>query len=120
MLNTLLSVPRSCDEIAEHLKSELPQSGLKVLQTFDLQYVRLDIEGCACPHHGTEECDCEMIVLLLYGSEPEPITLVLHGCDGQTQVALANEYHQKSKESFVLAIKHALADGNSIGLGTNV
>src|SRR6266540_2446988 len=87
------------------------QNGLKVLQTFDLQDVRLDIEGCSCPHHGTQECDCDMVVLLVYGSEPEPVTVVLHGCDGQTQVAFANEYHQKAKENFVLAIKQALDKG---------
>jgi len=51
-----------------------------------------------------------MVVLLVYGSEPEPVTIVLHGSDGQTQVAFANEYRQKAKENFVLAIKQALAD----------
>jgi len=110
MLNPLLSVSRPCDQIAECLKIQLPQNGLKVLQTFDLQDVRLDIEGCSCPHHGTQECDCDMVVLLVYGSEPEPVTVVLHGCDGQTQVAFTNEYYQKAKENFVLAIKQALAD----------
>ena len=114
MLNPLLSISRPCDETAECLKIQLPQSGLRVLQTFDLQDVRFDLGGCACPHHGTQECDCDMVVLLVYGTEPEPITLVLHGSDGQTQVAFANENHQKAKDTFVLAIKRALGDDKTI------
>ena len=111
MLNPLLSVSRSCDQTTECLKLQLPQNGLKVLQTFDLHDVRLDVEGCSCPHHGTQNCDCDLVVLLVYGKEPEPVTLVLHGSDGQTQVAFANEYAHKSKENVVLAIKQALDNG---------
>ena len=81
---------------------------MRVLQTFDLHDVRLDVEDCSCPHHGTQECDCDMVVLLVYGKEPQPMTLVLHGCDGQTQVAFANEYPPVAKENIVLAIKQAL------------
>lgn len=114
MLSPLLSVSRTCSQIADRLKSELPQNGLKVLQTFDLQDVRFYVDGCSCPHHGTQECDCDMIVLLIYGNDREPITLVLHGCDGQTQVAFATEQHQKAKENFEFAIKKALADVISV------
>lgn len=108
MLNPLLSVSRPCDQIAECLKTQLPQNGLKVLQTFDLQDVLLGSEYCPCPNHGTEKCNCAMVVLLVYGNETEPVTVVLHGSDGETVVSLADVAKQKTNERSVLAIKHAL------------
>ena len=69
-MNTLsffLSINRPCDEALTWLNQSLLQSGLRVLRTFDLHDARLGLHDCTCPNHGTEKCDCQMVVLLVYG-----------------------------------------------------
>lgn len=64
------------------------QSGLQVIRTFDLQETRAGEINCTCPNHGTEKCDCQMVVLLVYGKENQPASLVAHGHNGQTWFSL--------------------------------
>ena len=86
------------------------------MQTFDLQTARLGPGDCACPHHGTGECDCQMVVLLVYGHEPQPAVLILHGNDGQTWLSLAEGPGQRAEGSTASAIKAALSVKTSDGL----
>jgi len=76
-----LSIPCSCDQALLLTRTLLSQAGLSVVQTFDLNTARLGHHNCSCPHHGTYACDCQMIVLLVYGKPAEPATLILHGND---------------------------------------
>jgi hypothetical protein len=68
----------------------LSREGLRILRTFDLQAARDHLAGYACPHHGAQDCDCQMIVVLVYGQAVQPVTLVLHGSDGHTWLSLVN------------------------------
>lgn len=89
-LSSFLSVNQSCDEACNWLSQSLARNDLRVMRTFDLHDARLELEDCPCPHHGTNRCDCRMVVLLVYGKAEEPVTLVLHGHDGQTWFSLVN------------------------------
>jgi hypothetical protein len=83
-----------CEEALSWTKAQLSQAGLRVLQTFDLSTTRHPLEECPCPHHGTSKCDCQMVVLLIYGTTNKPATLILHGNDGQTWISLeTNSLH---------------------------
>ncbi len=64
------------------------QSGLQVMRTFDLHETRVGETTCTCPNHGTEKCDCQMVVLLVYGKDSQPASLVAHGHNGQTWFSL--------------------------------
>src|SRR5512133_1645983 len=64
------------------------QAGLQVIRTFDLHETRVSDANCTCPNHGTEKCDCQMVVLLVYGKENQPASLVAHGHNGQTWFSL--------------------------------
>src|SRR5512133_2579277 len=66
----------------------MQQSGLQVIRTFDLHETRVGETTCSCPNHGTEACDCQMVVLLVYGKENLPVSLVAHGHNGQTWFSL--------------------------------
>jgi len=110
-MNTLppmLSLNVSCDESLARLKERLPSAGLHLVQTFDLQAARLKLEDCPCPHHGTSKCDCQMVVLLVYGSAAEPATLVLHGNDGETWLSLVNTLTQHPDPLLRSTIERAL------------
>ena len=81
----------SCEEASQRIKQALQGRGLRVLETFDLHDARLGLADCTCPHHGTSECDCQMVVMMVYGEGLAPATLILHGSDGQTWISLGDE-----------------------------
>lgn len=81
---------------------------MRAIQTFDLHAARLTMHDCPCPNHRTETCDCQMVILLVYGKENEPVTLVLHGNNGQTWLSIADNPNRKTNARMVTAIKNAL------------
>ncbi len=107
-LTPSFSFNRSYNEVFPWLRKELSAAGLRLLQTFDLSGARIGAAGCPCPHHETEQCDCEMIVLLIYGKSPEPATLILHGNHGQTWLSLVNNAEQSVDPGMQSAIAQAL------------
>ncbi len=80
----------SCSEALSRVQRSLERRGLRALETFNLQDARLGSGECTCPRHGTAECDCQMVVLMVYGEATMPTTLMLHGNDGQTWISLSD------------------------------
>ena len=68
----------------------LASDGMQVIRSFDLQTARAAHVDCTCPHHGKKECDCQMVVLLIYDHQGTPLTLVAHSKDNKTHFALVN------------------------------
>lgn len=112
-LSPFLSIPSPCEEVLQATKKQLARAGLRPVQTFDLHAARLGLHDCSCPHHGTEDCDCQMIVLLVYGEAPEPITLILHGNDGQTWLSVTDSPLQRTDKKLMASIRQALESGTS-------
>jgi hypothetical protein len=110
ILSPFLSLDCSCDQALQATLSRLSQAGLSAVQTFNLTTARLGLHDCGCPHHGTAACDCQMIVLLVYGETPEPATLVLHGNDGKTWISIADNTFQKVDSKLFTSIRHALGE----------
>lgn len=80
-----------CGVVAEQLSHKLAAAGLRVTRSFDLQSARQalrDPQGCPCPHHGTADCTCQYVVLLVDGGASAPLTLVAHGHDGRTHLSM--------------------------------
>lgn len=75
-----LALDQNCEQVQTWVTQQLTDAGFRVVQTFDLQVARLAHSDCTCPHHGTDKCDCQMVVLLIYRKREHPVTLVLHGC----------------------------------------
>ena len=86
----------------------LEQFGLQVMRSFDLKVARAAHVGCTCPHHGTDQCDCQMVVLLVYGPDGSPVTLVVHGHDSQTHIALVDTPEQRPAPQLVNTIRQAI------------
>lgn len=91
-----LIVEQSCDTTLQWANQQLAGAGLRTVRTFDLQDARAGSLHCSCPHHGTEQCDCQMVVLLVYGTGKEPETLILHGSNGKTWLSFAHTMHPVS------------------------
>jgi hypothetical protein len=107
-VSPFLSVNHPCDEALQWAKKQLSQADLRAVQTFDLHTARIGLRGCPCPNHGTDECDCQMVVVLVYGKAPEPATLILHGNDGQTWLSIADNPRQRADTKLLAAIRQAL------------
>ena len=107
-LSPFLSIDSSCDQTLQMTKTQLSEAGLSAVQTFNLNTARLGLHNCCCPNHGTEACDCQMIVLLVYGEAPEPATLILHGNNGQTWISIAESAIQRGEPKLVASIRRVL------------
>ncbi|MEW6406407.1 MAG: hypothetical protein AB1649_31875 [Chloroflexota bacterium] len=114
-----LSINHSCGETLQWTKKQLLQAGLRTVQTFDLHAARAGLYDCPCPNHGTNECDCQMVVLLVYDKAEDvstllntgPVSLILHGNGGQTWLTIADAPNQNTNATTVTAIINSL-EGN--------
>jgi len=102
------SLDLPCDAALSWTKTQLSKANLRFMQTFDLRAARHTPESCCCPHHGTKECDCQMVILLVYGSTSEPVTLILHGNDGRTWISIADNPQQRADAKLITSIQQAL------------
>lgn len=103
-----LVLKKACGEAVRWMSVHLKQSGLQIVQTFDLHDTRFDHNLCTCPHHGTEQCSCQMIVLLVYDNGFPPASIIAHGHDGQTWFMLADTPLQSVHAGLEAAIQDAL------------
>ena len=105
----LLTLNFDSDQAVEQLTRRLTDDGFQIVRTFDLQTARTAHTNCSCPYHGTDECDCQMIVLLVYDKHGQPLTLVAHSQDGKTHFELVDSPQQRPQRLIKGAILQALA-----------
>ncbi len=115
-ISPFLSINHSCDEALQLARNQLLQADLHPIQTFNLHTARLAMHDCSCPNHGTEECDCQMVVLLVYGKDIEPATLILHGNNGQTWVSIAIDPQQRANAKLIHSIQQALETNEPVSI----
>ena len=63
---------------------------------------------CSCPYHGANPCDCQMVVMLVYGTAGLPATLVAHGHHGRTWITLVDTPEQCPAPGVAAAIIQTL------------
>jgi hypothetical protein len=96
------------DEAIAWVMHRLGKAGLQSLLTFDLQLARSDPADCPCPQHGTDQCNCQMIVLLVYRDGCQPVSLIAHGSEGRTWLSLIDSLQQRADPRLEHAIRQAL------------
>ncbi len=83
------------------ITAALARRGLSAIRSFDLRSALAQHMDCECPHHGTAECNCQFVVLLIYGqrqsqslrddrAEP-PVVLTCHCQDSCTEVQVVQD-----------------------------
>ncbi len=110
----LLIVPIGCEDATARAAQLLSEANLHVMRSFDLRSARAVHAGCTCPHHGTDQCTCQMVVLLVYGPGSAPVTLVAHGQDDQTWLSLVDIPQQPADPQLRSKIAHALVPENFV------
>jgi hypothetical protein len=83
-----------CEQAINWAASKLEQANFRAVRTFDLQVARMAHLDCTCPHHGTEQCNCQMVVLLVYQNNFPPTTLVIHGNEEMSWLYIINTPQQ--------------------------
>lgn len=110
MQNTIL-LDINGDEAVKTITEALSGHGFYTLRSFDLRSAMTACEvGCECPHHGTEKCDCQFVVLLIYGAAAEPITLTTHSHNNQTRVQIVRDATTIPDPQLVEQVTAALID----------
>ncbi len=82
------------EEAVRWAVQQLDKTGLRVVRTFDLREARLAYSDCPRPHHGTEACDCQMIVLLVYEGDHSPASIIVHSFQETTWFYLVDAPEQ--------------------------
>jgi hypothetical protein len=96
------------EEAVRWITEALIGADLQVATSFDLRTARVAHTECSCSHHGTAACDCQMVMLLVYGAEAHPATLVVHGRNGRTHLSLADTPGQRPPRKLTAAVLAAL------------
>ncbi len=97
-----------CEEAIAWTTRRLGDLGLRVVVTFDLQIARIAHADCPCPHHGTDQCDCQLNVLFVYKAGSGPVALLVHGYDGRTWLSLVNTAQQPADPRLEALIRKTL------------
>jgi hypothetical protein len=108
-----LVLDQTCEQVLAWINGKLTHAGFRVVQTFDLHVARLAHPNCPCPHHGTDGCNCQMIVVLVYGKQGDPATLVIHGQEEGASLSLGIPVDAHSNQPLELAIRRVLVPHNA-------
>jgi hypothetical protein len=103
------TIEKPGEEIISWTIQLLEKAGLRVIRTFDLREARLSHPNCPCPHHGTEECDCQMSVLLIYHQNQTPASLLIHSFQETTWLYLVATPEQPVQHGLENMIRGILA-----------
>ena len=107
--NHLITINLDSEAAVEQVSRRLSDDGFQIVRSFDLQTARSAHTNCSCPYHGTEGCDCQLIVLLVYNQQGQPLTLVAHSQDSKTHFELVESPQQRPQRQTKAAVLQALA-----------
>jgi hypothetical protein len=103
-LTSILTLRQSAETTVAWIMQRLMARSFQVEQTFDLNAARMSQVDCPCPYHGTNNCTCQMIVLLARGQKTQPVTIVVHGHDDQTWLSVVDIENRATNENVVQAL----------------
>lgn len=80
---------------AQTVTAILTRQGHRVLRSFDLRSALTAHPDSTCPCHGTTPCNCQFVVLLVYGRTARPIGVIAHGHDRETSMQLVSDPQER-------------------------
>lgn len=112
-LTPILTLRQSTEATINWTMQRLQLNGFQVERTFDLQAARIAQDDRPCPHHGTKDCTCQMVILVVH-SETQLATVVAHGQDECTSLSLVDGTNQSiNKRVFQALLPLIEAFGNA-------
>jgi len=105
----LLTLKLDSETAVDQISKRMTEDGLQVLRSFDLKDARMSHTNCSCSYHGTDKCDSQMVVLLVFNNTGEQITLIAHGFNGETHFSIIPPMKQEANRFLESTILQALA-----------
>ncbi len=96
----LFVVPQNCDQVIDQISQQLASAGFQTFPTFNLKTTLPADRCCDTP---PERCECQVVILLVYGKEDPPFTLSLFGEKGTTTVAMNDNSSARAMITGLLA-----------------
>lgn len=90
-MNERMVIHFGCDVVVKTVRLNLAGQGMTTVRSFDLRSALAAHSDCPCPHHGTAGCDCQFVVLLVYGQANRPVVVTIHGHDGRTEMRIVDD-----------------------------
>ena len=109
-LTSILTLHQPAETTVAWTTQRLMAHCFRVERTFDLNAARMAQVDCLCPYHGTSDCTCQMVVLLVHSQKAQPVTIVVHGHDGQTSLSLVDMMSQSLEDEIIQALLPAMVN----------
>lgn len=107
-ISPFLTLEHPCEKVLQWTNEQLTRTGLRSLQTFNLNTALAGTSNCICPDHGKSKCDCQLVILFIYEQSGEPVTLILHGHDGRAWLSFAETPSPRTNSSLANSIQQML------------
>jgi hypothetical protein len=107
-MNHSWTLTLECDQVAHQLATALVERGFSISRSFDLLSARDSLRNpadCSCPNHGTTQCACQYIVLLVRTKSAEPFPLIVHGHDDRTILSLGHPLTTEFRDEIIELIR---------------
>lgn len=104
----LLTLSAAGDDAVADLMERFRAAGLRAFPTFRFRETVPAEVPYACADH-QDGCDCDLLILLVYGAEPQPATLVAHSHGGHTWLSLSEAPPEQASPELSARIKAAIA-----------
>lgn len=104
-----LILPADSQTAVSQAAQALQANGYSVLPSFDLRVARAAHRYCACPYHGTGQCDCQLVVMLVYDQAEAPVSLVAHTSNGETLFEFVDSPQQPADPGLLHRVQTALS-----------
>lgn len=90
MMQTVLF---NCDgeTAAQVAVQALERRGFRAVRSFDLRSALSTHTDCDCPHHGTDQCTCQFVVLLVYAQAGAPVVVTTHSFDREAEARFVQD-----------------------------
>lgn len=105
----LLSLNLNSEAAVERIMDRFKKDGLQVIRSFDLQSAKAAHVDCSCPRHATNDCNCQLVVMLVYDRLGTMVTLVAHSNDEQTHFVLVEFPNRIEEQGLKNKVMQALA-----------
>lgn len=88
----------------------LAQQGFRVMRSFDLRSALAAHADCVCPYHGTAQCTCQFIVLLVYNEVGDPVVVTAHSHSNQVRLQVVRDETTCSDPRLAAQVMAALVE----------
>jgi|GEM_PF-1750339 len=111
-INSLINLSLNCDDSVDLIVNIFLKDDLRVSRSFDLQSACSAFSDNICRSHGEESCDCQLVVLLVYDGDQIPVSVVLHGHNGMSQIGIADDLGPVAPSKLQKRIENLLSLSN--------